>query len=74
MNKQRRNAIKNVISDMTQVIGLLNDILSDEEESFENMPEGLQQSENGIASEEAQEVLNDAISALEDVVECLSEI
>lgn len=74
MNNARRKEIKNAIGIIMTSIGLLEDILADEEEAFENMLEGVKTSDNGITSEEAQNNLNDAIAALEEAVECLEEI
>ena len=74
MNNNRRKEIKDVIKRLKESAELLENILSDEEESFENMPESLQASDNGMASEEAQEILGDAIAAIEDAIECLDEI
>ena len=74
MNNTRRKEIKKAISAINASINLLENILSDEEEAFDNMPEGLQTSENGTVSEDAQNALSDAIAALEEAVECLEEI
>ena len=49
-------------------------IVSDEEEAFDSMPEGLQNSDNGMISEEAQDALENAIADLEDAIELLEEI
>lgn len=38
------------------------------------MPEGLQESENGLISADAQESLEAAIDALEEAVACLEEV
>ena len=71
MNKERR---KRVIDAIRKIEDLVQDILSEEEEAFDNMPEGLQMSENGIISEEAQESLDAAIDALEEAISYLEEI
>lgn len=74
MNNSRRKEIKRVIGMIKESAELLEEILADEEEAFENMPEGLQTSDNGMASEEAQEKLSDAIADLEIAIESLEEI
>ena len=74
MNNNRRKEIQKATTLIGSVVDLLERILADEEEAFESMPEGLQSSENGIASEEAQGLLSDAIDALEEAVYCLEEI
>lgn len=74
MNNARRKEIKKAISVIRTSIDLLESILADEEEAFDNMPEGVKISDNGIASEEAQDSLNDAIVTLEEAIECLEGI
>lgn len=71
MNKARRTIIKRAIGDVEQI---LQDVLDEERDSFENMPESLQESPNGQASIEAQENLEAAIDALEDAISYLEDI
>lgn len=71
MNKERRKRILNAIR---KIEDLVQDILNDELEAYDNMPEGLQGSENGIVSEEAQENLEAAIDSLEEAISYLEEI
>lgn len=71
MNKARRTIIKRAIGDVEQI---LQDVLDEECDSFENMPESLQESPNGQASVEAQENLEAAIDALEDAISYLEDI
>ena len=63
MNNKRRKEIKNVISKIEE---LVQQILDEEEEAFDNMPESLQESERGEASQNAQDCLSDAVDALEE--------
>ena len=71
MNNKRRKEIKEAI---TKIEILVQNILDEEQESFENMPENLQSSENAIISEDAQENLEAAIEALEEAIAYLEEI
>lgn len=71
MNKARRTQIKEAIR---RIEDLMQNILSDECESFDNMPENLQGSYRGMESEEAQENLEAAIEALEEAISYLEEI
>lgn len=48
-------------------IDILNDIKNEEEEVFENMPEGLKYSIRGMDSEDAIENLDEALAYLEEV-------
>ena len=71
MNKSRRKEIQKTIGEMRDV---LQNILDDERESYDNMPEGLQSSENGITSVDAQENIEAAVDALEDAISYLEEV
>ncbi len=71
MNKERRKRIQDAIR---KIESLVQNILDDEQESYDNMPESLQMSNNGLVSEEAQDSLEAAIEALEEAICCLEEI
>lgn len=70
MNNKRRKEIANAIR---QIENVVSSILADEEEAFDNMPEGLQESERGDISQEAQDNLSNAIDALEEAIICLED-
>jgi hypothetical protein len=74
MNKERRKKIIDAISMIGKIEDFLQNILDDEQEAYENMPDGVKTSENGMISEEAQENLGSAIDALEDAISYLEEI
>ena len=74
MNKQRRNLIGENINLLEKIKNNLEDILSDEEFSFDNMPENLQGSLRGEESETAIDVLSEAIDDIENCIEKLNEI
>lgn len=67
MNNTRRKAIKNIIN-------RLQAILDEEQEAFDNMPENLHDSMNGLESQDAQSNLESAIDSLEDAISYLEEI
>lgn len=71
MNKTRRKEIQKIIKDIEN---LVHNILSEEQEAFDNMPENLQGSYRGQESEDAQGSLESAIDALEEAIACLDEI
>jgi len=50
---------------------MIEGIADDERESYDNMPEGLQQSDRGTASEEAAEELSDAVGNLQYTIDNL---
>ena len=71
MNKERRKAIA---ANIKAIVLTIQDILIDEVDAYENMPESLQVSMRGMDSEEAQENLESAIEALEEAISYLEDI
>lgn len=61
MNKKRTKII-------SECVCKLQDVLDDENEARENMPENLQESEAYERSENASENLEEAISLLEEII------
>lgn len=67
MNATRRDELEKINEQIDEIRGRLEDILSDEQEYYSNMPESLQGSERGQASEGAISDIECAISDLHDV-------
>ncbi|AUX82640.1 hypothetical protein PBI_POCKET_53 [Microbacterium phage Pocket] len=74
MNNQRRKEIQEVISKLADLDALRNEIKEEierirdeEQEYYDNMPEGLQQSDRGYKAEEAASQLDDAAQQLDDL-------
>jgi hypothetical protein len=65
MNDARRKTHKSILSTMFDNVAELESLRDEEQEYFDNMPEGIQNSEKG---EKAQEVI-DALSTLIDGLE-----
>ena len=74
MNKERRKRIADAIVAIGKIESLVQNILDDEQDAYDNMLEGAKSSENGMVSEEAQENLDSAIEALEEAISYLEEI
>lgn len=74
MNKQRRKLISENINLLESIKNNIESILSDEEFSFDNMPENLQGSLRGEECEAAIDLLSDVINDLETCIGNLNEI
>ena len=90
MNKARRKLIQNIIDGTEKIISggqgdvehlreRLEDVLLDEEYAFDSMPENLQYSMRGEESQEAIDLMTEAIEKfeeedLEEVVDLLTSI
>lgn len=79
MNNQRRKELANIVAtmenictiDIDELEGIKSDIESvlwDEEFAFESMPENLQYSMRGEASQEAQDNMNEAIDLIDGFI------
>lgn len=68
MNKFRRQCIKELIYKITELKDEVDELLQEEQDCYDNMPENLQCSERGENSEEAISNLDDACSCLDDCI------
>ena len=68
MNKQRRKWINELIEKVTALQDEIDEVLQEEQECFDNMPESLQGSERGESAEEAISNLEEALSCIDDCV------
>ena len=80
MNNVRRKEIKKSIAKLETVISLIEEIAGDleliqeeEQEAFDNMPEGLQESERGETMQECIDSFDEILSVLNDEID-LTEI
>ena len=81
MNKQRREKIgklkirfQSTQSELKQLSSELSSILNEEQDAFDNMPEGLQSSYRGTCSEDAIDNMEEASEKLDEVIELLNDI
>ena len=74
MNNARRKRIEKIIKSMEIVKEWTDDVLAEEEDSFENMPEGLQSSERGVKSEECIDQLNEVSDCIDDIIDILNDV
>ena len=81
MNNTRRrriNDLKTQIdfanSTLKEVSKKLSSILSEEQDAFDNMPEGLQSTYRGMCSEDAIDDMEEASDKLDEVIELLDDI
>ena len=71
MNKTSRRKIQLIINALQDNLNHLEDLKQEEEESFNNLPESLQESERGEAMENAISNLDDAVTYLGEVIDYL---
>jgi hypothetical protein len=73
MNNSRRKRIQEVLDSLSNFRAELEQIRDEEQDSFDNMPESLQEGERGEKSQNAIDNLDNAISELESSEESLQE-
>lgn len=80
MNNARRKQIDDIVARLESVKSLaeqiasdLADIMADEQESFDNMPESLQSGERGQKSQDSIDNLENAHSELESVISTIDD-
>ena len=74
MNKIRRKKIDKIQDEILELVSKLQDILYEEEDCFENMPENLQGSERGEISQNAIDIMSNTIENIETAANELSDI
>ena len=83
MNKLRRKRIASVINTLENITGYdliesakdeLEDILYEEEDAYNNMPENLQYSIRGEESSDAIDCLEEAVDSLEEAINILNDL
>ncbi len=73
MNAQRRKEIQTVLNELADLRSRVETLQNDEQEAFDNMPESLQQSDRGQASEGAASSLENALTAFDEIESSLNE-
>ena len=68
MNQVRRNALNKVIAELQNQSNDLSLVIEEEQDAFDNMPEGLQQSDKGQQMEEHLYVLRESQEAIEEII------
>ena len=81
MNEQRREKIRQlktqidlIKTDLKKASSELSSILNEEQDAFDNMPEGSQSSYRGMCSEDAIDSMEEASEKLDEVIELLNDI
>ena len=73
MNKQRRKALDTLYQKIEALSYELNEVLSEEQEAYDNLPEGIQDSERGETMYNAIDNLESALSSLEEAQDYILE-
>lgn len=74
MNNIRRKEIKKIIAAIATAREDLDRVLEDEQNAYDNLPEGFQGSERGENMEEAIDVMEECMNSLNEVTDELEEL
>ena len=69
MNSKRRKDIEKAVEFLYEAKSMLENLLEEEQNDFDNLPEGIQCSERGEKMEEYIGYIEDSISSIEDSIE-----
>lgn len=74
MNAKRRKQLANAVEVLNNVLGLLEEVTTDEQDAYDNLPESIQDSDKGEAMLENVDDMEDASSSLQDIIDQLQDI
>lgn len=74
MNKQRKKNIEKIMEQIMKLNESIEEVLWEEEDAYDNIPENLQESERARISEESIDLLTEAKDYLVDANDSLSSI
>ena len=74
MNAERRKKLKNVIDNLNAALSSIEEIKDEEQDSYDNLPEGIQDGERGDQMQENIDNLDTAYNDLDDVITELQEV
>lgn len=74
MNRERRDAISEIIDDLDALREKICDIRDEEQEAYDNLPEGIQCSDRGDSMCENVDDLDDVYSDFDDIIKKLEDI
>jgi hypothetical protein len=69
MNKQQRKKLSDMLDEIAGYVSTLEEMAEEEQEKYDNMPDGLQDSERGQAIQEAADNLQQAADDLQDWID-----
>ena len=74
MNKRRRKELARAADLLRQALEIVGSVRDEEQEAYDNLPEGLQSAPRGEAIQEAAENLDTTHAELESTIDTLAEI
>lgn len=73
MNKARRKQLSEIQEKLSELKGMIETVLDEEQEAYDHLPESLQESERGEAMQTAIEAMESAMDSCEEAEGSLEE-
>ena len=73
MNAKRRKRLEDALSLLEQAIDIINEIRDEEEDAYNNLPEGIKESERGEQMSVNVSTLEDAATSIEEAAGSINE-
>lgn len=73
MNKVRRKELNKILDEIAVLRDRVWDVMNDEQEAFDNLPESLQYGEQGEKMENAIDCLQSALDSFDEIDEALTD-
>lgn len=74
MNKARRRTLRQVTETLGEMVAVVEEIAGEEQDAFDNLPEGIQYSDRGERIGAAAERLNELVDELEGTISGIEEV
>ena len=74
MNKQRRKSLTEAYDKLAEVQEAIEFLRDEEQDAFDNLPEGIQESERGEQMQGYIDSMDSALSSLEEAADYLNEV
>lgn len=74
MNNKTRQELQQVVAIINDLKDIITTIIDDEQNKYDNLPEGLQQSDNGLQMEDAVSNLQEAIDHLDQTIDSVETV
>ena len=71
MNKARRKRLKEAFDKCTEILEILEEVKQEEEEAYENLPDGIRDGDRGEEMQECIEMIEEAAGYIEDAGDVL---
>ena len=67
MNKERRERLEEIHQRLLEIVGEIEEIAGEEEEAYDNLPDGIQDSERGQKMSDNVDTLYSILSSMESI-------